>query len=67
MESWNLADRSRDTDQSAESEFLVIDNTGQILANLDQKKLSVDIDDARFSEGLLPVFSQEKKAKDAAS
>ena len=47
----------------ADSEFLVIDTTGQILANLDEKKLSVDIDNARFSEGLLAVFSQEKKAR----
>src|SRR5689334_14120916 len=47
----------------ADSEFLVIDTTGKILANLDEKKLSVDIDYARFSEGLLAVFSQEKKAR----
>ncbi|HEX6046079.1 MAG TPA: WG repeat-containing protein [Pyrinomonadaceae bacterium] len=44
------------------SEFLVIDTKGQVLANLNQKKLSPDIDDARFSEGLLPVFSEEKQA-----
>ena len=47
----------------ADSEFLVIDTTGKILANLDEKKLSVNIDDARFSEGLLAVFSQEEKAR----
>ena len=45
-----------------DSEFLVIDNTGQILANLDQKKLEVNIDDARLSEGLLCVHSPEKEA-----
>lgn len=46
----------------ADSEFLAIDTAGKVLANLDEKKLSVDIDNARFSEGLLAVFSQEKKA-----
>jgi len=44
------------------SEFLVIDTNGQVLANLNQKKLSPDIDDARFSEGLMPVLSEEKEA-----
>ena len=53
----------RPSGSRADSEFLVIDTTGQILANLDEKKLSVDIDNARFSEGLLAVFSQEKKAR----
>jgi len=43
------------------SEFLVIDTNDQVLANLNQKKLSPDIDDARFSEGLMPVFSEEKE------
>jgi WG repeat protein len=62
VESWNLADDLSESDQRANSEFLVIDTTGQILANLNQKKLSPDIDDARFSEGLLAVFSEEKKA-----
>jgi hypothetical protein len=46
---------------SKDSEFLVIDTAGQILANLTQKKLDPDIDDARFSEGLLAVVSQEKQ------
>jgi len=62
VESWNLADPRTDSAQPADSEFLVIDTNGKVLANLDQKKLSPDIDDARFSEGLLPVFSEEKKA-----
>jgi hypothetical protein len=53
----------RPSKSRGDSEFLVIDTTGQILANLDEKKLSVDIDNARFSEGLLAVFSQEKKAR----
>ena len=59
-ESWDLTAPGSDSDRS--SEFLVIDTTGQILANLDQMKLEVNIDDARFSEGLLCVFSQEKQA-----
>ena len=62
VETWNLADTSSETDRPADSEFLVIDTSGRILASLDQKRLSPDIDDARFSEGLLAVFSQEKKA-----
>ena len=63
VESWDLTDPGNYTDQRAtDSEFLVIDATGQILANLDQMKLEVNIDDARFSEGLLCVFSQEKQA-----
>lgn len=63
VENWNLADPRSDSDQqAADSEFLVIDTSGQILANLDQEKLNVDIDDARFSEGLLSVFSPEKEA-----
>ncbi len=32
------------------TEFLVIDTNGNIVANLEDKKLQVDIDDARFSE-----------------
>jgi len=63
VESWDLTDQHSYTDQrAADSEFLVIDATGQILANLNQMKLEVNIDDARFSEGLLCVFSQEKQA-----
>jgi hypothetical protein len=62
VESWDLTDPRSDSDRPADSEFLVIDTNGQVLANLDQKKLSPDIDDARFSEGLLPVFSEERKA-----
>lgn len=62
VESWDLTDPGNYSDQrTADSEFLVIDATGQILANLDQMKLEVNIDDARFSEGLLCVFSQEKQ------
>jgi len=60
VESWDLTDPSAGQ-RASDSEFLVIDTTGQILANLDQKKLEVNIDDARFSEGLLCVFSQEKQ------
>ena len=45
-----------------DSEFLAIDATGQILANLNQKKIEVHIDDAGFSEGLLAVHSQEQDA-----
>lgn len=62
VESWDLTDQSSESDRRADSEFLVIDSTGKVLANLDQMKLEVNIDDARFSEGLLCVFSQEKKA-----
>lgn len=62
VETWNLADSPSHSDQRADSEFLVIDSTGQILANLGQKGLSPNIDDIRFSEGLLPVFSETKKA-----
>ena len=62
VESWDLTDLSSESNRPADSEFLIIDSTGQILANLDQMKLEVDIDDARFSEGLLCVFSQDRKA-----
>jgi len=62
VEVWDLTNDSGDRQADNDSEFLAIDTTGQILANLDQKKIEVDIDDARFSEGLLCVHSLEKDA-----
>ena len=62
VEVWDLTDDSADGRADNDSEFLAIDNTGQTVANLSQKKLEVDIDDARFSEGLLCVHSLERDA-----
>lgn len=63
VEVWDLAD-TKDADRQAnnDAEFLLIDTAGKILANLDQKNLEVNIDDPRFSEGLLCVYVAEKKA-----
>jgi len=62
VEVWDLTDDSADRRAENDSEFLAIDTTGQILASLNQKKLEVDVDDARFSEGLLCVHSMEEDA-----
>lgn len=62
VETWKLKDLSSESGRPPDSEFLVIDTTGQILASLDQMKLEADIDDGRFSEGLLAVFSQQEQA-----
>lgn len=43
---------------AANGEFLVIDKSGKTLVNLTEKGLEVDIDEARFSEGLLGVHSR---------
>ena len=45
-----------------DSEFLVIDKSGKPLVNLDEKGLEIDIDEARFSEGLLGVYSPSLEA-----
>lgn len=56
-EHWNLLD-----DQPvADIEFLVIDTAGNTLINLETRKLEVN-DYARFSEGLLGVYSPENEA-----
>jgi len=62
VEVWNLADMSSGSGRLPDSEFLAINTSGQIIASLDQMKLEADIDDARFSEGLLAVFSQQEQA-----
>ena len=60
VEVWDLT-RNSDDDRN-DAEFLLIDTAGQILANLAQMKLEVNIDDARFSEGLLCVYDPDKEA-----
>jgi KWG Leptospira. len=62
VEVWDLTDDSGGQRADDDSEFLVIDTTGKLLANLDQMKLEVDIDDARFSKGLLCVNRLETDA-----
>lgn len=61
VEVWDLSNDSYNDDR--DSEFLVIDTNGNTLASLNEKKLQPDIDDARFSEGLLCVYSPEKDAR----
>lgn len=43
-------------------EFLVIDKSGKTLVNLTEKGLQIDTDEARFSEGLLGVYSKTLEA-----
>lgn len=43
-------------------EFLVIDKSGKPLRNLNEKGLEIDTDEARFSEGLLGVYSPSLEA-----
>lgn len=43
-------------------EFLVIDKSGKTLVSLNEKGLEIDIDEARFSEGLLGVYSPSLEA-----
>src|ERR1044072_1048817 len=61
VEVWDL---TSDYDQSAddESEYLLIDTTGEILAVLDRQKVEVNIDDAKVAEGLLCAYSPETDA-----
>jgi hypothetical protein len=47
---------------AAAGEFLVIDKSGKTLVNLTEKGLEIDTDDARFSEGLLGVYSPSLEA-----
>src|SRR5688500_8297711 len=61
VEVWDLADDTNNQRAANDAESVVIDTTGQILASLDQKKLET-VDDARFSEGLLSVYSPENDA-----
>src|SRR5262249_49255806 len=60
VEVWDLT-RNSDDDRN-DAEFLLIDTAGQVLANLAQMKLEVNIDDAKFSEGLLCVYDPDKEA-----
>jgi WG containing repeat len=43
-------------------EFLIIDKSGKTLVNLTEKGLEIDADEARFSEGLLGVYSRGLEA-----
>jgi hypothetical protein len=43
-------------------DFLVIDKSGKTLLNLNEKRLEIDTDEARFSEGLLGVYSPSQEA-----
>lgn len=62
VEVWDLVNDSGNERAADDAESVVIDSTGKILASLDQKRLEGDIDDARFSEGLLCVYSLENDA-----
>jgi len=62
VEVWDLTDNSDDDHPTNDVEILLIDTAGRILANLNEKNLEVNIDDARFSEGLLCVYAPDKEA-----
>ncbi|HEU4509336.1 MAG TPA: WG repeat-containing protein, partial [Pyrinomonadaceae bacterium] len=57
-----LADETTDKGRAGSDEYIVIDTAGKTLAVLDHTKVEVNIDDARFSEGLMCVRSVETDA-----
>lgn len=63
IESFTFPTDDSDSELPADdSEFLVIDKSGKTLVNLNAKGLQIDIDAARFSEGLLGVYSPSLEA-----
>ena len=63
VETFTFSTDGSDSELPADGgEFLVIDKSGKPLVNLTKKGLKIDIDEARFSEGLLGVYSPSLEA-----
>ena len=63
VETFTFSSNHSDSEpQANDGEFLLIDKSGRTFVNVTEKGLEIDIDEAKFSEGLVGVYSPHLEA-----